>query len=277
VPSDQATIAISGAGSGLGEAMAYRFARAGYRVAVTDCDAGRAEQVLANIREAGGSGFAQVLDVTSGEQWKDLHQKITKDWGRLDVLVNNAGVAGAGRLEDFGMDDWEWLMDINLMGVVRGCHHFVPMMREQGHGHVVNVASFAGMIPVPELSAYATAKAAVVALSEQLRVDLANSGVGISVLCPAYVQTALLDSFRSRNRNHKKTAEKWMAGSRISADDVAETVHKGVLNKKFLLLTHGETRWIWRFRRWFPQLFYRSILRAERRLSSKYASLNAEP
>ena len=273
---DQPTIAISGAGSGLGEAMARRFAQEGYRVAVTDRDADRAENVMNDIRETGGSGFALGLDVTSDEDWELLYDKVRSEWGRLDVLVNNAGVAGAGRLEDFGLEDWKWLMDINLMGVVRGCHRFIPMLREQGQGHIVNVASFAGMMPVPELSAYATAKAAVIALSEQLRVDLAKDGVGVSVLCPAYVQTALLDTFRSQNRNHKKTAERWMSSSPVSADDVAQVVYKGVANRTFLLLTHGETRWIWRFRRWFPRLFYRSILRAERRLSSKYASLSSE-
>ncbi len=182
---DQKTIAITGAGSGLGEAMAYRFARDGYRVAVTDALAERADTVLSNIKTDGGSGFALSLDVTSGPDWDALYQRILTEWGSLDIIVNNAGVAAAGRLEDSSIDDWKWLLDIDLLGVIRGCHRFLPMFRQQGSGHIVNVASLAGMVAVPRVSAYATAKAGVVALSEQLRVDLDRSGVGVSVLCPA--------------------------------------------------------------------------------------------
>ena len=167
------------------------------------------------------------------------------------------------------MEDWQWVLDINLLGVIRGCHQFIPMLRGQGSGHIVNVASFAAMMPVPELSAYATAKAGVLAVSEQLRVDLADSGVGISVLCPAYVQTALLDTFRSQDEHHHKQAEKWMAGSKISADDVADTMFKAVEKNRFLLLTHPETFWLWRFKRWFPQLFFRFVLRTKKMLARK--------
>jgi NADP-dependent 3-hydroxy acid dehydrogenase YdfG len=272
VPDNHPTIAITGAGSGLGAALACRFARAGYWVAVTDADMGRAETVLAGITRAGGSGFAQQMDVTSNPGWDALYQRILTEWGALNILVNNAGVAAAGRLEDSAMEDWQWVMDTNLMGVIRGCHRFIPMLRAQGKGHIVNVASFAGMIPVPELSAYATAKAGVVALSEQLRVDLAGSGVGISLLCPAYVQTAILESMRSKNQHHKQLAARWMARSRINAEDVADMVFEAVSKKRFLILTHPETRWMWRFKRWLPQTFHRSVLKAKKQMAGKFES-----
>lgn len=249
--------------------MAYRFAHAGYMVAVTDANIARCEQVLANIIAAGGSGFSQKLDVTSATDWEILHQQIDREWGQLDVLVNNAGVAAAGRLEDSSIKDWQWVLEIDLMGVIRGCHQFVPMFRSQGSGHIVNVASFAGMVAVPQVSAYATAKAAVVALSEQMRVDLDGSGVGISVLCPAYVDTRLLDTFRSNNAQTKNLASKWMRNSKVSAQQVADKVFAAVDKNRFLILTHPETRWAWRFKRWFPKSFHRSLVSLNRHMIKK--------
>ena len=207
--------------------------------------------------------------MTSQAHWEDLYRRVDSQWGQLDVLVNNAGVAAAGRLEDSTLDDWEWLMGINLMGVIRGCHRFLPMLRKQASGHIVNVASFAGMIPVPGLSAYATAKAGVVALSEQLRVDLDGSGVGISVLCPAYVNTRLLETFRTPDENARKLAGKWMRNSRVTASQVADVVFDSVNRNRFLILTHPETRWAWRFRRWFPEKFHRSLVRMAGRYTGK--------
>jgi len=262
-------IAITGAGSGLGAALARHYAAAGYAVAVTDIDAARADAVAAQIIGDGGAAFALGLDVTSADAWSGLYQRVMDEWGGLDILVNNAGVAGAGRLEDTPLADWRWLLEIDLFGVIQGCHRFLPLLREQGRGHVVNIASFAGMTPVPEVSAYATAKAAVVALSEQLRVDLAGSGVGVTVVCPAYVQTRLLETFRTADQRHRSMAERWMARSPVTAEQVAAQVRQAVARRQFLLLTHPETRWLWRFRRWLPERYHRMMVRMADRLRQK--------
>jgi len=227
---------------------------------------------LSRIKAEGGTGFAQSLDVTSASDWDALHREILGKWGSLDVLINNAGVAAAGRREDSTIEDWQWLLDIDLMGVVRGCHKFLPMFREQNSGHIVNVASFAGMTQAPELSAYATAKAGVVALSEQLRVDLDGSGVGVSLLCPAFVKTRLLETFRSPDERHRKQADRWMSGSAVKADHVAEMVSKALKKNRFLVLTHAQTRWAWRFRRWFPERYHRIVLGAASRIARKHAT-----
>jgi NADP-dependent 3-hydroxy acid dehydrogenase YdfG len=266
------TIAITGAGSGFGEALAHRYAGAGFRVAVTDVDQERAERVFDAIEAAGGRGFAQQLDVTSGADWDSLYQRILTEWGGLEILVNNAGVAAAGRLEDTPVDDWKWLLETDLMGVIRGCHRFLPLLREQRHGHVVNFSSFAGMVPMPEVSAYATAKAGVVALTEQLRVDLDRSGVDITLVCPAYVRTRLLESFRSPDDRHRQMAERWMARSRVTARQVADRVFKAVGKREFLVLTHAETRWLWRLKRWFPERFFRTMVKLSRTLKKRNAT-----
>jgi NADP-dependent 3-hydroxy acid dehydrogenase YdfG len=265
-------VLITGAGSGLGAAMARRFGRAGCRVGLVDIEAGRAEQVLQEIVAHGGSGFAMASDVTRQQSWDELRAETAHRWGGLDILINNAGVAAAGRLEDTPLEDWRWIIDTDLMSVVLGCHVFLPVLRRQASGHIVNVASFAGMTPVPEVSAYAVAKAAVVALSEQLRVDLAGSGVAVSVVCPAYVQTRLLETFRSSDPGHRKLAGRWMEKSRVSADEVAEAVFKAVERRRFLVLTHGETRWLWRFRRWAPERYFRMMVSAARRMGNRSVS-----
>lgn len=268
-PGNAATsILITGAGSGFGRALARLYGGMGARVGVTDVDAGRARAVLAEVTAAGGTGFASRADVTRIADWDALHAQVMERWGALDILVNNAGVAAAGRLEDTPLEDWRWILETDLFGVVAGCHRFLPLLRKQAHGHIVNVASFAGMTPVPEVSAYATAKAAVVALSEQLRVDLAGSGVGVSVVCPAYVRTGLLDTFRSRDERHRRLAQRWMERSPVTAQQVAEAIREAIERGRFLVLTHRETRWLWRFRRWFPGLYYRMMVNVSGRLKA---------
>ena len=253
-------VLITGAGSGLGRAMALRFARDGRHVAVTDVDGNRAEAVLAEIRDAGGEGIAQRLDVSRQEDWDAACQRVLTEWGGLGVLVNNAGVAAAGNLEQTPLSDWEWVLGIDLMGVVRGCHRFLPMMREQGHGHIVNVASFAGLAGAPGISAYGTAKAGVVALSEQLRAELHGSGVGVSLLCPAFVATGLMESFRSPDPADRERVERWMATSGVNAEMVADAVADAVDRGRFLVLTHANTRWAWRLKRWLPERYFRLLV-----------------
>jgi len=126
------TIAISGAGSGFGAALAHKYAADGWKVAVTDIDEDRARQTLFEIEQKGGDGFFMLLDTTKSDHWQQLEDAVMQHWGGLHVLVNNAGVATAGNVEDTSMDDWQWVLDIDLMGVVRGCHQFARLFKRQG-------------------------------------------------------------------------------------------------------------------------------------------------
>ncbi len=269
-------VAITGAGSGLGAAMARRFSAAGFAVAVTDIDKQRADDVLAQLPRAGAGGFSQVLDITQDAHWDALHGRVLQQWGGLDVLINNAGVAAAGRCEETSMADWRWVVDVDLMGVVRGCHKFLPLLREQAgrnrKGYIINMASFAGMSGMPGLCAYGTAKAAVIAFSEHLRSELADSGIGVSVVCPAFVKTNLLDDFRSPNPAHRDLVQRWMDQSGVSADDVAGAVMQAMEQRRFLVLTHAPTRWAWRLKRWWPERYYRAVTRQGRKLTRRKAA-----
>ena len=268
-------VAITGAGSGLGAAMARRFAAAGYELAVTDINPQRAETVMAELKASGASGFSQVLDTTKDADWVSFHHRVVQEWGGLDVLINNAGVAAAGRCEESSMADWQWVIDIDLMGVVRGCHTFLPMLREQAarnrNGYIINVASFAGLSAMPGICAYGTAKAGVVALSEHLRTELADTGIGVSVVCPAFVQTNLLDDFRSDHSGYRDLVQRWMEKSGVTADDVAREVMQAMERRCFLVLTHGPTRWAWLLKRIWPERFYREVAKQGIRMRSKVA------
>lgn len=255
------TVAITGAGSGLGAAMAERFAGHGWRAAVTDVDGARAGETLQRIEAAGGEGFALAQDVTSEEDWAALESAVQDRWGGLEVLVNNAGVATAGRVVDTPPDDWDWVLGIDLFGVVRGCRRFGALMQRQGRGHLVNISSFAGLAGAPGISSYGVAKAGVIALSEALRIELSHSGVGVSVVCPAFVETRLTETMRATEPGRQEQVKRWMTRSGVTAEDVARAAFEAVSTHRFLVLTHKETRWLWRLKRWAPETYFRLMRR----------------
>lgn len=259
-------IMITGGGSGLGEAMARRFADEGWRVIIADLDEERARGVAGSL---GRDHLALVMDITAEEDWRRVLAEVRNQCGGLDVLINNAGVAVGGTLEETSAEDWRWVLDIDLMGVVLGCKAFAPLMRQQGHGHIVNVASFAGFAAAPGINAYGTAKAGVIALSDMLRAELASSGVRVSVLCPAFVKTRLTETMRAPDSSYQARVERWMRTSGVSAEDVADVVYRAIGKPRFMLLTHANTRWIWRVRRWFPEMYFRMVMRGVRRIDQR--------
>ncbi|MCC5865801.1 MAG: SDR family NAD(P)-dependent oxidoreductase [Wenzhouxiangella sp.] len=256
------TVLISGAGAGLGEAMARRFAAAGWQVIVADMAEDRARSVADSLGER---GHALVMDVTDEQAWTEAAEFVSERFGSLEVLINNAGVAVGGTLEETSIEDWRWVMDIDLIGVVLGCKAFAPLMRQRGRGHIVNVASFAGFAAAPGINAYGTAKAAVIAMSEMLRAELHESGVAVSALCPAFVPTRLTETMRAPDESYNKRVERWMERSGVKAEHVAEVVYKAIERPRFMLLTHGNTRWAWRIRRWFPEFYFRMLMRGVKR------------
>jgi len=268
-------VAITGAGSGLGAALARRFARAGFDLAITDISQSRAESVLEGLRSSGAGGFCQALDVTSEADWELVYRRVMEEWGGLDVLINNAGIATAGKCEETPLPVWERVIDVDLLGVVRGCHRFLPLFREQAGrqrgGYIINVASFAGFSAMPGLSAYGTAKAGVIALSEHLRTELADTCIGVSVVCPSFVRTNLLENFTSADPVYLALVQRWMEKSKVSADDVAEAVYRAMQQRRFLVLTHRSTRRPWWLKRLWPERYYRAVARAAERTGTRAA------
>ena len=173
-------VLITGAGSGLGLALAHRYARSGARVACVDIAVDRAEAAASSLE---GSGhFAHAADVADDASMQALHDRVQREWGGLDVLVNNAGIASVGAMVETTMDEWRKVIEIDLFGVVRGCLLFLPGMLAAGRGQILNTASFAGLAGAPGIMSYGVAKAGVVMLSEQLRAEVDDQGIRVGVI-----------------------------------------------------------------------------------------------
>jgi NAD(P)-dependent dehydrogenase (short-subunit alcohol dehydrogenase family) len=265
-------VLITGAASGLGRALASRFAAGGDRVLLTDVDevaVQRAADALA--ADAGADVAALHLDVRDEAGWQRARAWVRREWGGLDVLVNNAGVAGGGRFAAIPVEDWEWILDVNLLGVVRGCRTFVGDLQAQGHGHLVNVASLAGLLTPPVMSSYNVSKAGVVALSETLRSELAPAGVGVTCVCPGFFATNLVSSLRTPDPAVATLVRKLMGASPTSAEQVADLVHDAVRRDRFLVLTERTGRVAWAVRKLAPPLYRQRAASAAERLLARIA------
>lgn len=252
-------VLVTGAGSGLGREFALAYAKRGDRVVCVDLYADRAEETRRLL--AGGGHLALVADVGSDAAMAALKAQVMGAWSGLDVLVNNAGIACGGECAHTSAAEWQRTLNINLMGVVRGVREFVPMMEAQGSGRVINVASFAGLAGAPGLGAYGVSKAAVVALSEGMRAELIGKGISVSVLCPSFFKTNLLESFQGTNDAPlKHMAAKLMEKSPIDAAEVARYSIDESERGRFLLLPHKDTRSRWLLKRWAPGLYFKAVL-----------------
>ncbi len=195
---DDAAVVITGAGSGIGRAAALEFAALGARVMAVDIDAAAAERTATECAERGVEGGAYACDVADFAAVERLAAEVEAEHGPVSALVNNAGVGVAGPWLDSTIEDWQWLRSINIDGVAHGCYAFGPAMVERGEGQVVNIASAAAYLPQRYMAAYCASKAAVVSLSQCLRADWREHGVGVSVICPGVIATPIARNSRYR-------------------------------------------------------------------------------
>ncbi|WP_340674514.1 SDR family oxidoreductase [Paraperlucidibaca sp.] len=265
--SDVQRVFITGGASGLGRALAIQYARAGWAVVIADVHDGRGAETLKELSElAKQAGTAARFvpryfhaDVTCEAELQAIADALEADWQGIDVLYNNAGVAQAGAIEDVSLSDWEWIVNINLLGVVRGCKIFTPGFKRQGSGHIVNIASMAGLLDVPRMASYNVTKAAVVALSGTLTHELMDAGIGVSVVCPSFFPTNLEDTMRSTDPGLKKMMNKLLASGKLSADEVAERIIAGVKKGQQHILPHESGERLWLLKRYLPQGMYRYV------------------
>jgi len=235
---------ITGAGSGIGEGIARAAAKAGMRVVVADIDETRARAVAADLGE---QALACVVDVANLQSVEALRDAALDRFGAVHLLCNNAGVWIGALMQDADIKDWQYLINVNLYGVIHGVKTFLPLMIEQGEGHIVNTASVGGLISGPPEGLYTTTKFAVVGLSEALLMETAASGVGVSVLCPGLVNTNLItQSFAVRPKaldsgiDHRQPAPDVASG--ISPLVVGERVLDAVREGEFYVITHDDYR-----------------------------------
>lgn len=247
---------ITGAGSGLGLALAQRHAARGAAVACVDRDGARAQAACASLPGRGHAAFT--ADVGDDASMAALREAVL-GWGVPDVLVNNAGIASGGSLLDSTMDEWREVLEVNLLGVVRGCQAFLPAMLARGSGRILNIASFAALAGAPSIMSYGVAKGGVLTLSEQLRAELHGSGVSVSVACPAFFASNLLQHWRG-SEAMKTQAAKMMARSGDTLDGVADNIFAACERGAFLILPTRGAALRWRLRRWLPSLYFRQLI-----------------
>jgi NAD(P)-dependent dehydrogenase (short-subunit alcohol dehydrogenase family) len=190
-------VVITGAGSGIGRATALLFAKQGARIAACDVDQARLDTLATELGDR--HLFSRKVDVSDRLAMRLFADEVHKLAPAADVIVNNAGVALGGSFLDSSLDDWDWILGINLKGVVHGCHFFIPKMVERGMGgHVVNISSILGIYPASNVSAYVATKFAVRGLSLSLREELAPHKIGVTAICPGMINTAIVDDGRMR-------------------------------------------------------------------------------
>jgi NAD(P)-dependent dehydrogenase (short-subunit alcohol dehydrogenase family) len=259
---------ITGAGSGLGREIALRWAGEGWQLALADVNETGLKETLALVKQAGGQGFVQRCDVRDYSQLTALAQACEEKFGGIDVIVNNAGVASGGFFAELSLEDWEWQLSINLMGVVKGCKAFLPML-ERSKGRIINIASMAALMQGPAMSNYNVAKAGVLALSESLLIELRQQEVAVHVVCPSFFQTNLLDSFRGPTPAMKAQVGKLLESSPISAADIADYIYQQVAEGEFLILPHEQGREAWKLKQRNPKLLYDEMANMAEKMRAK--------
>ncbi len=254
----QRRVLITGAGSGLGLALALRYARSGARVACVDLIADRLGAAKASL--PGEGHIALLADVGSDDSMQTLFDQIQKEWGGVDVLINNAGIASGGPMTETTMDEWRKLLEVDLLSVVRGCRLFLPGMLAAGKGQILSTASFAGLAGAPGIMTYGVAKAGVVALSEQLRAEVYDKGISVGVICPSFFRTNLIDTAVGSDKT-RKMALRLMDTSPDTVDSVADNVYAAAERGKFLIIPTKREPMLWRIKRWFPSIYFKILLK----------------
>lgn len=264
------TAIVTGGASGIGRAIATALVLRGGTVIVADLDKKRAEDVAERLSER-GTAEAAPLDVADADAVAALYRDVRERYGSLDLVFNNAGIGIGGTTEELTLDHWNKALDVNLRGVIHGVHAAYPIMMEQGHGHILNTASLAGLVPAPMMLPYTTTKHAVVGLSLALRAEAVAHGVRVSAICPGFVDTPILDNANpglpdtetARNARTSALRVQWRL---YPAEALARDVLRGIAKNQALIVAPASARAAWRGVRLSPDTAVRVATRALDRL-----------
>lgn len=246
------TAVVTGGALGIGRELCLALARGGWRLGIVDIDVEAAEETRELVQKAGGTGEVFRCDVGDPEEVTACAEHFFATWGRVGLLVNNAGIMVAGCIEDVSLEDWRRIVDVNLMGVVYGCRAFVPGMKKQGGGHIVNVASMAGMITLFEQAPYNTTKAAVIGLSETLTMELSPHNIRVTVACPLCLNTRLMETASIESEFISEFYLSSFTQARMSAADIASCILRAVEKNKFYVVPQPFAKVLWINKRLAP-------------------------
>lgn len=257
---------VTGSGSGIGRAFAVELGRRGGRVVCSDIDPARARATVDLVCDAGGKAFDVVCDVSSLNQVAALANTAEEWFGKpADVVINNAGIGRGGTvIGDAPLSEWHQVLDINLWGVIHGCHVFAPRLRAAGHGAIVNVASAAAFGSTPRMGAYNVSKAGVLALSETLSAELSGSGVHVTVLCPTAVKTNILEGVSIGDESVERWGDRLLRWTGRPPAAIARTTLDAVDDGQFYVVPQIEAKLLWQSKRLLPDPYTRAAGLLER-------------
>lgn len=257
--SRQANAVVTGAGSGIGRAFAQEIARRNGRVVCADVDVEAARATASEIERNGGRSFAIACDVADAQQVVDLANHAAEFFGgETTLLINNAGVGVGGRIGEVPLDQWRWIMGVNLWGVIYGCETFVPRFRATGVGGIINVASMAGFIAAPEMGPYSVTKYGVVALSETLAEELQGTDIRVTTLCPTFVKTNIVHNARG-STDKLGLAQKLMDRTGMDPAKVAAQTLDGLDRGQLYVIPQMNAKLLWRIKRLLPNGMARGL------------------
>ncbi len=249
-------IIITGAGSGLGRALALEFAKMNWNIVIAEINDSRANETANQVNNLGARAIVAHCDVTNPDDLDRTVETAKNELGGVDVIINNAGVSAGGYMEKISLDDWDWIININLKSVIYGCRAVIPVLKKQQSGYIINVASNAGMVCLPEMCSYNMTKAGVIAISDTLRTELSPLGIGVSVVCPSFFKTNLMDQFRSPDPRQRKLAQGFFSKSLMTVESVAQYVIKSVSRNKMHIIPQIDGKYLWWSKRHFPWLYF---------------------
>jgi NAD(P)-dependent dehydrogenase (short-subunit alcohol dehydrogenase family) len=252
------TVLVTGAGSGIGRSTALLAARRGADLVVCDLNEAGLAETEAQARSLGREVLARRVDVADRDQMTEFSTAVGESVGAVDLLVNNAGVGLGAEFLDTELSDWDWIVSINLMGVVHGCKLFVPPMVERGGGHVVNISSVAGYMASPPLAAYSATKFAVLGLSEALREELHPHGIGVTAICPGLINTPITTTSRMRGASadpaRRERVRAMYERRNYGPDRVARNILKAVQRGRVVAPVSPEAWFSYGLKRLSPRL-----------------------
>jgi NAD(P)-dependent dehydrogenase (short-subunit alcohol dehydrogenase family) len=262
---DDKTAIVTGGGSGIGEALGLELARRGAHVVVADINRDDAERVAAAIKDAGGSVSVCCLDVTDEQEVRRVVEETAAEFGSLDYIFNNAGIAIGGDARDLSPEQWRRVIEVDLYGVLNGTLAAYPIMARQGFGHIVNTSSMAGLLFETGNAPYTTAKHALIGLSLTLRAEGADLGVKVSAVCPGFVATNIFTNAEVVNLAERAQAIH-PPMKMVPTARAAELILAGVARNRAIIIFPAYMRLVWRGYRLFPRLINDASLRRIRRL-----------
>lgn len=260
---------VTGAAGGIGRATALRLAERGCALALADVDRSGLDETAQQVSRFGTKVTADVVDVSSSRAVEAFAQHVEATHGAAHILVNNAGVVIAGPFTEQRLEDLEWLVGINYWGVVYGCHHFLPLLRRQDEGHIVNLSSMFGFLGLPQQSGYCATKAAVRALSESLYAELRRDRIGVTTVHPGCIDTSIVRAGRMQDESMRKDVQALFDRRGAPPDAVARAILRAIEKNRLFVRVRPEsfaTDWC---KRLFPAAVHRFVAsRFERQSAS---------